>query len=124
MRLDLLGSSVTELNSIGPHWLLESPGIADGSEVFVVESVGRDFNEPDLALPFWELGSCSSVSVRSEVEIRSVRSRNLYCRETICPYGSLDLSDPNCPACDADIAPLAPEEPLHPNTMPMAHDAS
>ena len=67
LRLDGLGSSVMELNSIGLHRLLESPGIADGFEVFVVESEGRDSSARDLALPFSELKYCSSGSVRSEV---------------------------------------------------------
>ena len=57
------------VNSIGPHRLLESPGIADGFEVFVVESEGRDFSARDLASPFSKLESCFSVSACSEVEI-------------------------------------------------------
>ena len=106
MRLDGLGSSVTELVSIGLHRHIQSLGIADGFEVFVVESEGRDSSARDLALPFFELGFFSSGLARSEVEIRSGRSRNLYCQEYICPYWFLNLSDPNCPAHDSDIAPL------------------
>ena len=110
LRLDGLGSSVTELSSTERHWFLKSSGFAGGLIVFVVESEVRDFQRTrsgDAVLELWScLAGSTRARVRSEVGNRRRPISQFFRPTTKLAIGGQDMSGRNCPASGADIVPI------------------